>query len=322
MRLDGEPKQRGGFTLIELMVVVAMITLLLAILLPSLAGAREQARSAVCGAHLHQIGIAASAYTDDNNGWIVGSPNTSGNGARPGFAAKPYTGDPTHYPALHVFDWASPLLPLMGTRPPDNQNYQARYTAAVTDTFLCPSNRPRPGPVKIAPLKRLIPADAPAPSYATSRYFLYVGESAVTGATRGLLWWSDDCVPSGYLPKIEHLRRPSAKAFLADAHVVSQTKGEISNANWGFSSHGAWRSHAQVPATYRGAFLRREQWRHTNAINVLAFDGHVARLEDRDGRAAGGYGAGARRASWWFPSGTETAKLPSRRGSEPALIVP
>ena len=69
------------------------------------------------------------------------------------------------------------------------------------------------------------------------------------------------------------------------------------------------------PGSYRAAHL-------PGAINVLAFDGHVERLEERDGRTAGGLGAGARRASWWFPSGTKTAKLPSRRGSEPALTVP
>jgi prepilin-type N-terminal cleavage/methylation domain-containing protein/prepilin-type processing-associated H-X9-DG protein len=321
-RLRVEPKSRSAFTLIELMVVIGVIALLISILVPSLSAAREQARTAVCGVQLRQIGIAGSAYADDNRGWIAGSPNTSGNGARPGFAAKPYVGDPTHYPALHVFDWASPLLPMMNIPPPDNTNYQDRYSAAVTGAFRCPSNRPRPGPVKVAPLNRLIPADAPAPSYATSRYFMYVGESAVTGPTRGFLWWSEDCVPAGYLPKLENLRRPAAKAYLADAHVVSQTKGEISNANWGFASHGAWRSHDLVPATYRGTFLHRELWRHSGAINVLAFDGHVERFDENDGRAAGGKGAGARKARLWFPTGTDTSKLPSRRGSEPAILVP
>lgn len=54
-----------GFTLIELIVVVAIIALLMAILLPALKQAREQARSAVCLAHLGQIGQATTMYMGD-----------------------------------------------------------------------------------------------------------------------------------------------------------------------------------------------------------------------------------------------------------------
>ena len=313
--------QRGrAFTLIELLVVVAVIALLLAILMPSLGAAREQARTAVCAAHLHQIGLAGIAYAENERGWFAGSPNTSGNGARPGFSAKPYTGDRDHYPALHVFDWANPLLPLMDRRPP--VDFTERYTAAVSGVLTCPSNRRPAGPVNIAPLNRLLPADSLAPSYAMSRYFLYVGEQAKTGETRGRLWWSEDCVPPGYVPKLERIERPGQKVFLADAHVVSKTRGQISNANWGFASQGAWRWHDEGPVTYRGTFLRREMWRHRGGINLLAFDGHVQREQEGDSLAQDGLGTGARRARWWFPSGTNTRKLPSKAGREASLIVP
>ncbi len=51
-----------GFTLIEVLVVVAIIALLVSILIPSLAAAREQARSARCLANLKALGVASTAY--------------------------------------------------------------------------------------------------------------------------------------------------------------------------------------------------------------------------------------------------------------------
>jgi prepilin-type N-terminal cleavage/methylation domain-containing protein/prepilin-type processing-associated H-X9-DG protein len=52
-----------GFTLIEILVVVAIIALLVAILLPSLARAREQSREVICKANAHQMAIALNLYT-------------------------------------------------------------------------------------------------------------------------------------------------------------------------------------------------------------------------------------------------------------------
>jgi prepilin-type N-terminal cleavage/methylation domain-containing protein len=55
-----------GFTLIELLVVVSILALLIAILLPSLRGAREQAKRVKCFANLHAIHVALICYADDN----------------------------------------------------------------------------------------------------------------------------------------------------------------------------------------------------------------------------------------------------------------
>jgi prepilin-type N-terminal cleavage/methylation domain-containing protein/prepilin-type processing-associated H-X9-DG protein len=61
-----------GFTLIEVLVVVAIIALLIAILLPSLSIAREQARSAVCLSNLKQFGNAVHMYVADGRRSLPG----------------------------------------------------------------------------------------------------------------------------------------------------------------------------------------------------------------------------------------------------------
>ena len=53
---------RAGFTLIEMLVVISIISLLISILLPSLSRARDQAKSVHCLARLREYGTALSTY--------------------------------------------------------------------------------------------------------------------------------------------------------------------------------------------------------------------------------------------------------------------
>lgn len=59
---------RRGFTLIEVLVVVAVIAILAAILFPVFARAREAARTSTCRSNLHQIGLALGMYARDYDG--------------------------------------------------------------------------------------------------------------------------------------------------------------------------------------------------------------------------------------------------------------
>jgi len=58
--------QGTGFTLIEMLVVIAIIALLTSILLPSLKKAKDQAKRLICFSNMRQMGIATQAYLMEN----------------------------------------------------------------------------------------------------------------------------------------------------------------------------------------------------------------------------------------------------------------
>lgn len=62
-----------GFTLIELLVVIAIIALLLAVIIPSLARAKEAALNTICKSNLKSFGAASFAYLGDNDNTFTGS---------------------------------------------------------------------------------------------------------------------------------------------------------------------------------------------------------------------------------------------------------
>ena len=70
-------RRRRAFTLIELLVVIGIIAVLIAILLPTLAGARRQAQLTQCLSNLRQLGAAMSLYTNQNKYKFPFNPNPS-----------------------------------------------------------------------------------------------------------------------------------------------------------------------------------------------------------------------------------------------------
>ena len=69
-------KHRLFFSLIELLIVVAIISILASLLLPALKSARDKAHAITCLSNMKQVGFGSAQYTGDNDDWLV--PNWNG----------------------------------------------------------------------------------------------------------------------------------------------------------------------------------------------------------------------------------------------------
>jgi prepilin-type N-terminal cleavage/methylation domain-containing protein/prepilin-type processing-associated H-X9-DG protein len=100
---DSRSARRAGFTLIEMLVVVAILVLLIALLVPALQNAREMAKRSVCLSNMRQTQEGVLHYAADYNGVITGPGWIyAGNGFvgsyDPGYNGQSGTADPNYFP--------------------------------------------------------------------------------------------------------------------------------------------------------------------------------------------------------------------------------
>jgi prepilin-type N-terminal cleavage/methylation domain-containing protein/prepilin-type processing-associated H-X9-DG protein len=152
------PTGRSGFTLIELIVAVGIISVVIGLTLPAVQSARESARRSACQSNLHQIGLAINGYHQDFGCFPIGITTHP---IRPIVTTKPQA--PEYKPPDYYYGYYSHhsrLLPYLdqaahynainfstGTTPKIPRPYLAAINTAnqtVIDMrvalFLCPSD--------------------------------------------------------------------------------------------------------------------------------------------------------------------------------------
>jgi len=133
-------KRRNGFTLVELLVVIAIIAMLVALLLPAVQAAREAARRTQCSNNLRQIGLAALNHESSHGklpsgGWgfrWTGDPDMGLGAKQPGgwiFALMPYLEEGSTFSVGKGLPQAEKQAALM------------RQKTTPVAAFVCPSRR-------------------------------------------------------------------------------------------------------------------------------------------------------------------------------------
>jgi len=137
---DIRARRAGGFTVVEMLIVVAIIGLLAALIFPVLGRAREAGRARACTSNLRQLGLAFEQYTQDAARKYPGPGNYQDWGGPPpgqgsnsghwisGVSNAPVAGSTT------PFDYISPAQA--------NIEQGALYPYVKnSQVYICPSNR-------------------------------------------------------------------------------------------------------------------------------------------------------------------------------------
>ncbi|MCA9244680.1 MAG: DUF1559 domain-containing protein [Phycisphaerales bacterium] len=248
---------KRAFTLIELLVVVAIIALLISILLPSLKGAKAQARRVVCATNLRTMYQSMFSYSDDNQEFMVGGimrVTTSTSNQEWG-------------------NWATALLPYLGYYDGDlverqrlwRQNRQRDLAKVFLDQPIlqCPDN---PDPEQ--------PLDYVASATSMPYSFEAVQQDTRGGGQAGedfeVVWGAEN---SSYRPffKLESIPDPARFVYFTENHVSLYVPVRTGDGK-SFAFHTFFFA-SQLPF---GAYPRiANDIRHPGGLVMGFYDGHA-----------------------------------------------
>lgn len=130
MRLPNPLKGRNAFTLIEMLVVIAIVTILGALVLAALGRARERSRVIQCQNNLHQLGVALSSFYSSQQHFPP--------------ADMPVEHLSTHFMLLDYLDY-TPITSKVRREKPLGPTWDWPDPPIAMPLFRCPSDWPREG---------------------------------------------------------------------------------------------------------------------------------------------------------------------------------
>lgn len=320
------PLRRAGFTLIEVLVVVAIIALLVSILLPSLAKAKEQARSAVCASSISQICKTAGMYTTEHKEWIPGSPLTTGYYwvQNPGSSAWDPSLPGFNRFVVEWFDFSTPLRALnQGPKSIPRlssplETRKALLRQMTEEPFLCPSNPHRYGPFGGPGMPTIR-----ATSYLTMSTIMRAGPAAwdeynkidntlANNIAQRSSW--EVSPPAGYVPKLGRLGRTQLKVFVADGlRFYDRDSNGIETMDYNVDPAATKGINTADPPSSGWPYGReyniaaQYSYRHggnKNRMNAGFFDGHVDSLSVVTAQSPTPFRGRAIEPHYYYPSGS------------------
>jgi prepilin-type N-terminal cleavage/methylation domain-containing protein/prepilin-type processing-associated H-X9-DG protein len=316
--MNSDHRVDRGFTLVELLVVLAIISLISSTLLPVMTRVRRSANTIACAANLRTALQAMQMYAGQYRNAIPGSPNTSG-----AFLLDSKFNQ-ARCPALsQIWDYQAPLARILRYNFEEgaaiNQRVARFSDLLKRPVFSCPENdmlatafTGTGGPN--FPATRWI-------SYCAASGFLYVsfGAEGVVGIQKARTEYD---VPADYLPRLGRVGNLSKKIYLADGGRFTTTAAPTMDLDYlggfggAYADVGAWSSYSRAwdrsnapgnggkgakldPRAFSYRHGDRQPGGHADSFRFNAgfFDGHVETLGDLEGA----------NPDYWAPRGAKLA---------------